>query len=323
MKSVSTILIVEDERITAKGIDKQLRGLGYVVAGLASTGEEAIRKATDLLPDLILMDIHLGSGIDGVQAAELVRKVIDVPVVFLTAHSDEATLQRTMLIGPHGYVLKPYDDKELRTAIELGLHRHKTEQRLERCRRDLEATNARLELLASTDALTELKNRRAFQDRLAEEVRRANRFPLPLSVLLLDVDHFKQFNDVFGHSAGDDVLKTVARLLEVAARSTDFVSRYGGEEFALILPNTDPTGAMVSAERIRRTIACAEWTERVVTVSIGAATLNMYVDSAATLIRAADSALYRSKRAGRNCVSHANEPAFELEPMTATPTRFL
>jgi two-component system cell cycle sensor histidine kinase/response regulator CckA len=128
--TTTSILVVEDERIIAKGIEKKLKALGYGVTGLASTGEDAIRQATEGRPDMILMDIHLGSGIDGVEAADVIRSQFNIPVVYLTAHSDEATLQRAKLTEPFGYILKPYEDRDLHTAIEIGLYKSKMERRL-------------------------------------------------------------------------------------------------------------------------------------------------------------------------------------------------
>lgn len=147
-----------------------------------------------------------------------------------------------------------------------------------------------------------MRNRGAFNDRLTEEYDRAMRSGRSLSLLLLDVDHFKQFNDTFGHPAGDDVLKTVARTLVSTARLTDFVARYGGEEFAVILSDTDHAGAMVLAERCRRAIAAAAWKLRPVTVSIGVATLAADTPEPVALVKEADEALYKSKAAGRNRV---------------------
>jgi two-component system cell cycle sensor histidine kinase/response regulator CckA len=126
----ANILIVEDEQIIAKGIENCLKGMGYGVAGLASSGEEAVAQALALRPDLILMDIHLDSGIDGVEAARRIQEQLDVPIVYLTAYSDDATLQRAKLTGPFGYVLKPYEDKDLQTTIEIGLYKHQMERRL-------------------------------------------------------------------------------------------------------------------------------------------------------------------------------------------------
>jgi PAS domain S-box-containing protein len=140
--TTANILVVEDDKIIAKGIEKRLKGMGYAAAGLASTGEEAIQKAVDNRPDLILMDICLGGGMDGVAATELIRKRVDVPVVYLTAYSDPATLERAKITEPFGYVLKPYEDRDLQTAIEIGLYKHKADRRLRENERWLAATLA-------------------------------------------------------------------------------------------------------------------------------------------------------------------------------------
>ena len=169
---------------------------------------------------------------------------------------------------------------------------------------ELERANARLQELATTDGLTGVNNRAAFNDRLAEEFARAGRYDRPLSVVLLDVDHFKQFNDSFGHPAGDGVLQRVAGLLRQTARLTDIVARYGGEEFAIVLPDTDRAGAMVLAERCRRAIAGEDWDRRAVTISVGVSTLTPTTADAPALVQEADDALYASKDAGRNRVSH-------------------
>ncbi len=136
----ASILIVEDEKIIAKGIEKRLKGMGYTVAGMAATGEEALEKVESLRPDLLLMDINLGAGMDGVAAAELVRVRFDLPVVFLTAFSDDATLQRAKLTEPFGYILKPYEDQDLRTAIEIGLYKHRMDRRVRENEQWLAAT---------------------------------------------------------------------------------------------------------------------------------------------------------------------------------------
>jgi diguanylate cyclase (GGDEF)-like protein len=171
--------------------------------------------------------------------------------------------------------------------------------------------NARLEELATTDELTSLKNRRAFCKSLDQEMQRASRYSTPLSLLILDVDKFKAYNDSFGHLEGDDVLRQVARILEETARKTDVAARYGGEEFALILPNTDRQGAVALAERIRESVAQVAWTLRQVTISIGVATLDPEetVEEGEDFVVAADLALYAAKGNGRNRVVHAEELA--------------
>ena len=181
----------------------------------------------------------------------------------------------------------------------------------------LRATAARLEAQATTDGLTGLKNQRAFRDRLAEEHRRVTRYGTPCSLILLDVDHFKAFNDAFGHPAGDDVLRRIATLLDEASRETDFVARHGGEEFALLLPQTDATEALGFAERLRRIIETAPWERRPVTASFGvAAFAPVMSDDAALLFSCADRALYRSKQGGRNQVTLGGDhPAVSVKQL--------
>ena len=178
---------------------------------------------------------------------------------------------------------------------------------LEAQKAELEASNIRFEALASTDGLTGLKNHRAFQERIADEIERAARYKKSFSVILADVDHFKSFNDTFGHPAGDTVLTKVAETLQCIARSTDLAARYGGEEFVLVLPETDAQSAVRTAERIRHAIAERAWDRRDVTVSIGVATFPQQAHTTHALIDMADKALYYSKDHGRNRVTHADE----------------
>jgi diguanylate cyclase (GGDEF)-like protein/PAS domain S-box-containing protein len=178
------------------------------------------------------------------------------------------------------------------------------EDRLFEYQSQLEDANQKLRQMATTDGLTGVNNRAAFNTKLAEEYDRATRYEHPLSVVMLDVDHFKPFNDTFGHPAGDEVLRAVARTLKESARSSDVVARYGGEEFVIVLPDTDYAGAMVLAERFRRAVAGQPWDKRAVTVSVGVATLTPTTGSAEELVEEADQALYRSKEAGRNRVNH-------------------
>ena len=182
----------------------------------------------------------------------------------------------------------------------------------------LEETNLELEALATTDGLTGLKNRRTFNAKLAEEHARAVRYHQPLSLLLLDVDHFKTFNDAFGHPAGDAVLCGAASALRHTARDTDMAARYGGEEFAVILPQTDEAGALVIAERVRTGIADAEWQLRPITVSVGVCTLSLDTPTPESMIACADRALYYSKEAGRDRTTHGN-PAAPLVSLPCPP----
>lgn len=180
------------------------------------------------------------------------------------------------------------------------------EERLFEYQLDLEQANAKLRALATTDGLLGIYNRAAFNEKLLEAFERAQRYARALSVILMDVDHFKKFNDTFGHPAGDDVLKSVAKILCDTVRSADIVARYGGEEFAIILPDTEYAGAMVLAERCRRAIAAHPWNHRAITASIGVSTLSPTTGNPSVLVQEADDALYRAKQSGRNRVSHHN-----------------
>jgi diguanylate cyclase (GGDEF)-like protein len=172
---------------------------------------------------------------------------------------------------------------------------------LRRANTTLTAVNGKLALQSMTDALTCVSNRRAFNERLAEEVARARREEGPLCLLMADIDHFKAYNDAFGHLAGDDALHSVAQILSVSARPYDFVARYGGEEFAIILPNTSPDAAAGVAERLRLAVARAQMPHRQLTLSFGVA--SMQPDSGSRdLVHEADINLYLAKQGGRNLV---------------------
>lgn len=180
---------------------------------------------------------------------------------------------------------------ELRKAI---FKAHQTEQ-------ELQQLNEMLMAQTLTDALTQVNNRRALENSLVNEWERAFRYSQPLSLLMLDVDNFKSYNDQFGHQAGDKVLQQVAEIITHEARQPDFVARYGGEEFVIVLPETDSEGALYIAERIRYKVEQAVWTQGAVTVSLGVASYGSQADAEA-LLSQADQALYRAKQSGRNCV---------------------
>jgi diguanylate cyclase (GGDEF)-like protein len=166
---------------------------------------------------------------------------------------------------------------------------------------ELRRTNAKLAALSLTDSLTSIPNRRALMSRLDEEITRAHRTGDSLALLLIDVDHFKSYNDTFGHQDGDQALREIAQLLNKSARPYDFTARYGGEEFAVILPRTNLETALIVADRLRAAVAAAEVAHRRLTSSIGVARLAPDFDTV-ELIRMADRALYEAKAAGRNRV---------------------
>ena len=173
---------------------------------------------------------------------------------------------------------------------------------LQEYQRELEKVRAELENQSLTDPLTGVNNRRAFDTRFEEEFLRAKRYKAACSLILIDIDFFKQYNDTFGHTAGDEALIAVAALLKEDVRIHDMVARYGGEEFAVILPNTDTKGALVMGERFRRSIQRASWQHKQLTISVGVASLQEGMQKPMDLLRESDVALYHAKQSGRNLV---------------------
>ncbi len=199
-------------------------------------------------------------------------------------------------------------EREHAVSVQLEAHRSEMESQqheLIEANKKLEAFNAKLERQAAEDGLTGLQNHIAFQDTLHREISRCQRYGSAVSLVMLDVDHFKFFNDTYGHPGGDEILREVGKILVSVIRSCDIAARYGGEEFAVILPETGEEQSRIAAERIRAAIEAAEWPLRPVTVSVGVATLDETAETPALLVANADRALYCSKHSGRNCVTHA------------------
>jgi diguanylate cyclase (GGDEF)-like protein len=213
----------------------------------------------------------------------------------LTAHVDlSAFLNAVNHAQVHRLILKPWDNEYLRAQMieALAAHGSLREKR-------------ELERLAITDTVTLVRNHRFFQDQLKIEVERANRHSRALSLIMVDIDHFKQFNDSFGHPAGDSVLRQVAARLSDGVRTLDTVARYGGEEFGILLPDTDAQGAALVADRLRSSLSSAPFTgpdfgPTQVTISLGVASVPLHATNPQDLVRKADAALYRAKRQGRN-----------------------
>ena len=320
------IVIVDDTIFSLEVIKSFLKSAGYLdVITIQSAAElyqlvdgYSDRGIVDI--DLILMDIVMPE-VNGIEACRNVKKrewLVDVPVIMVTATTDKDDLQLAFSAGAMDYIKKPLERVELLARVRSALRlKHETFRRKARetelleVTRQLKAANERLQNLSFLDGLTGIANRRHFDQGLLQESRRAKRDNTPLSLIMIDIDYFKAFNDSYGHLKGDDCLKTVASTLkQTMKRPGDFSARYGGEEFAVVLPNTDEIGAVVIAEELRVGIEsasiphinslCADH----VTVSLGVVTRTPgQADTPDDLILAADRALYRSKHEGRNRVS--------------------
>jgi diguanylate cyclase (GGDEF)-like protein len=226
--------------------------------------------------------------------------------VFVEGEAHQVTAGRRQMVN---LLFSTYDcaARQNKQLIATQAELHSRNQQLREQQEQLRVANERLTELATTDGLTGLVNHRTFKDRLREEFSRAGRYEIPLSLMMLDVDKFKQFNDAFGHPAGDDVLRRVANILQDTTRDTDLVGRYGGEEFIVLLPYTSRDAALGLAERIRASVEGEEWEKRSITMSIGVVTLTPQIADSAIFVSEADEALYHSKLTGRNRVTHADE----------------
>ena len=278
---------------------------------------EGLQMAKSTLPDLILLDVVM-PGQTGFELCEQFKNdpaTAQIPVIFLTGSAECLDKVHGLDLGAVDYITKPFAVGELRARVRAALRTKRYA--------DLLAQRAQI------DALTGLPNRAFFDSRLDQELAAARRYSRSVSLLLLDLDHFKQVNDTCGHPYGDRVLQSVGELIQQLARETDSPSRYGGEEFAIILTETSLDKALQAAERFRSQIASLSWQHRQksirVTSSVGVACTSQQLDSvdAATpkgLLAAADAALYRAKELGRNRVEPATPHDFVSELATPVNT---
>jgi len=279
---------------------------------------KAYAAAAELRPTVILQDLVMpgSDGFDVIRQCRSDASLRAVPIIVLSAKEDPKMKAHGFAVGANDYLVKLPDPVELLARIRYHsaayisrLERDEAFRFLRESQQKLADANLELQKLAALDSLTGIGNRRAFDDTLQNEWQRGQRTKTPLSMLLCDVDHFKLYNDEYGHQAGDLCLKKVAAVLtEQLKRPADLVARYGGEEFAVVLPETDLSGALKLADACREKLAALAIEHSganigVVTMSVGVASLVPAPEfSAEDLINRADKALYAAKAAGRNCV---------------------
>jgi len=302
------LLLIDDSEVQSSQITESLQRLGYTVRRAAS-GAEGLRLAREEAPDLVLLDVVMPD-IDGFAVCRWLKVNADtreIPVIMLTVRTAVADRIAGLNIGADDYLAKPFDDQELEARIFAALRVKAVQSELRTRNQQLESMLHSVEAMAITDSLTGLFNRRRFSDVLKREFAVTRRYRNTLSCLIVDIDHFKQINDRFGHDAGDQVLKEVARRIVASLREVDLAARYGGEEFAILLPHTSKTDARIVAERLLSNFRKQEFTfgtELVrITASIGCAgNSDVVSDKPEDMVKAADLALYEAKNRGRNNV---------------------
>lgn len=284
----------------------------------ADSGSTALKIFLGEKPDLVLLNANL-SDIDGFSVARRIRALEApgdwTPILLLTPPKGEDELARGLAAGGDDYLFIPISEAVLSAKIRAMQRQIQMRYSMLAVTRKLDLANQELRRLTAVDGLTGIANRRHFDATLTREWRRSMRQGSELSLIMADVDHFKKYNDHYGHQAGDDCLRRIAAILETAVeRGGDIAARYGGEEFALILPDTGLAGAMRLAEQIRASV----WREHIrhdaaplerITMSLGiASAVAMPETDEKSLLQAADEALYRSKASGRNCATAAVPP---------------
>jgi diguanylate cyclase (GGDEF)-like protein len=307
------ILVVDDIPQNLKVVGSMLDGVGYATT-FAAGGQQALERVTRACPDLILLDLMMPE-IDGLEVCRRLKanpQLRDIPIIFLTASHEQEHLVSAFQLGAVDYITKPFRKLELlarvRTHLEL---KHTTDQ--------LKCALAELERLAHVDPLTDILNRRSLFAAVEQEFNRASRYNAPFSLLMLDVDHFKQINDKYGHAVGDRALIALTKVVSDALRKVDVLGRYGGEEFVVMLPQTESQQALAVAHRIRLLVEAMAISmqeenqtrldaEKLhITISVGVSTYRPGDTLVDKIFERADRALYCAKDAGRNTCRTCNE----------------
>ncbi|MEN9567927.1 MAG: hypothetical protein RLZZ69_3123 [Cyanobacteriota bacterium] len=303
------ILIVDDNHTNLAVLSQVLKSAGLKVR-VAVDGESAIAQVEYALPELILLDVQM-PGIDGFETCQRLKVnpvTSNIPVIFMTALADTENKIKGLSLGAVDYITKPFQEEEVLARIKVHLRLHFLTRKVMEQSAALQQANQQLMLLANLDGLTAVANRRRFDEYLDQQWYLLAQKQEPITLILGDLDYFKNYNDFYGHQAGDDCLKQVASALNLAAkRTSDLVCRYGGEEFALILPHTDEQGAIKVAKsaiaevKKLRIPHSQSLVSQYVTMSLGISCQVPRPElQPKSAIAAADAALYQAKQQGRD-----------------------
>ena len=307
------ILLIEDSSTQAQQIRLILESAGYQVS-VAAMGNQGLAMAQALVPDLILLDVILPD-LDGYKVCRRLRQQGSpyIPVLMLTARSAVEDKVEGLQVGADDYLPKPFDERELLARVNALLRvrqqQGELQYRLEEVRQSQEVWRR----VAITDHLTGLYNRHYFAEVLQQDFEAARRYNTPLACIMVDIDHFRDFNTRYGHAIGDVVLQGVAHILKESVRRADVVARYGGEEFVVLMPMSNVAAATVTASRLREMVEARVWESAAgplqTTISLGVASFpEIKVTRAEDLVICADRAMYQAKEQGRNRVVVLTSP---------------
>ncbi len=298
------VLVVDDEEVVREMLKDVLSEAGYNV-WTACNGLEALEKMRETDFHIVITDIRM-PGMDGVEVTRKFKLAnSDTTVIAITGYASVDSAIKILKEGAYDYITKPFNIDEIKIVVGRAAER----QKLLKEAREKEMYKQ----LAILDGLTQIYNRRYFDENLPREIERAKRYGHPLSLLMIDIDHFKNFNDTEGHLAGDWALKKTAQIIAGSIRASDLVFRYGGEEFVVILPETDKMGAIVVAKRIRVNVSLAKFLDskimptKYITVSIGISAFPEDAQNSKDLIERADKCLYVAKDLGRDRICFFSE----------------
>lgn len=295
-----SILIVDDSAVIRMTIGEYLKIAGYCM-DTAENAEQALSILQSKKIDVVITDIKMNGGMDGLEMTGLIKESYESDVIVITGHSKDYSYEEAIDRGADDIVFKPFNPEELLLRLKRVLKKRDLTRERDRVLMELKT-------LAITDSLTSLYNRRHFYHELEIEISRVIRHGHRLSLLLIDIDDFKKYNDRHGHIDGDKVLRKTADLIASCMRKMDSAYRYGGEEFTVILPETGCSSAIKLAQRIRRIIAThflAVPDRRKITVSIGATEFDPQ-DSLTEFVHRADKAMYDAKESGRNRIASSS-----------------
>lgn len=317
---MAKILVVDDSAFEAKHSKVLLEREGHEVL-IAENGMQGMKLIKLERPDLILLDLVLPdiSGREVCRWAKLNAETQSIPIIILTARTGVKERVAGLEDGANDYVTKPCDDSELKARIDAVLREKTLRDQLEKKNTEYEELMRKFERMAITDPVTGLFNRRRFEEMLAQEFERYRRYGTPFTCLMIDVDHFKRINDTYGHDVGDLVLKETAQMIQAQIRGVDTVSRYGGDEFAVLLSQQKGEEAVKAAGRILRHVRQLRFKEmkkgEKVTLSIGIAALpDPDLKEMDQIMQCADYALYKAKKNGRDCAESATVRESNQDP---------